>query len=158
MYILTPRAGRRNLTAIAGALDRSGITHRTLIPGPRRTIVLVVDLNDELGARVSAAARLLGGRYRALSGTGAFIGDGESRERARELYRAVVGGYESSSRRVGGACGVQTQGTSVNVKRPGSTAGLAKPEPAARWSRGRGRGAAFQHRGIGLSARAGARP
>jgi len=64
----------------------------------------VVDLDDELGASVKAAARRLGGRYGVLVGTGAFVGDGEDRERAQEVYQGIVSGYEASRPRAVGVC------------------------------------------------------
>lgn len=122
MYALTLRPGRRHLTAVARALDISGVAHRTLIPGRRRTTVLVIDLNDQLGARVAAAARLLGGSYRVMSGTGAFIGDGESRERARQVYREVVEGYESAGGRDADTCGSERRGARAGARRSSPTA------------------------------------
>lgn len=104
MYVLATKPGARDLTAVAGILDGSGIRHRTLIPRPGRVVIYVVDLKDELRAEVTAAARRLGGRYKALSGEGAFIGDGEDRGRAQEAYRAVVSRYESRSPRAKDAC------------------------------------------------------
>lgn len=104
MYVLASKPGARGLTATAEILYGVGIRYHTLIPGPGRVVIYVVDLNDELRANVTAAVRLLGGRYQALSGEGAFIGDGEDRGRAQEVYQDVISRYESTSPRARDAC------------------------------------------------------
>lgn len=123
MYVLKVKPGR-DLTEVIELLDGSGIRYRTIIPGPRRVLVYVVDLDGELGESVYAAARRLGGRYGVLIGTGAFIGDGEDRESAREVYRDVVSRYEASRPRAEGVCG-------AHGRAPGSTLGVSS-RPAAR--------------------------
>lgn len=101
MYVLKVN---RDLSAVARQLDRSGIRYRTIVPGRRRVLVYVVDLDDKLRERVNVAARRLGGRYGVMVGTGALIGDGEDRESARQVYRNVVSGYEASRPQAAGVC------------------------------------------------------
>ena len=114
MYVLRAKPG--GLPAVARLLDRSGLRYRTIIPGRRRALVYVVDLDDELGASVKAAARRLGGRYGVLVGTGAFIGDGEDRERAQEVYQGIVRGYEASRPQAVGACVSDRQSAGAHIK------------------------------------------
>lgn len=108
MYVLEMKPGS-DLTTVGRHLDRSGIQYRTIIPGRRRVLVYVVDLEDKLGESVNVAARRLGGRYGVMVGTGAFIGDGEDRESAQKVYRDVVSGYEAARPRAQGVCGGEQQ-------------------------------------------------
>lgn len=118
MYVLKLRPGGPDLTAVARHLDRSGIRHRTIIPGRRGVLVYVVDLEDRLGPSVNVAARRLGGQYDVLVGTGAFIGDGEDRESARKVYRDVVSGYEAARPSAEGVCGGAQQSAVNRITPP----------------------------------------
>jgi DNA/RNA endonuclease YhcR with UshA esterase domain len=105
MYVLSlQRRSSRALASVAQALDRSGVTDRTLVPGARRTLIYVVDFKNELQRRVFAAARRLGARYRVLAGTGDFIG-AERRDEAQTVFAEIVSKYAQAHPPVENNCG-----------------------------------------------------
>ena len=63
LYVMSIRRQASGLTsvvrALAKTLDESGISYRTLVPLRTRVIVYVVDLTNELQAKVESAARRL---------------------------------------------------------------------------------------------------
>ncbi len=104
MYVLSLRSRRRGLARTAQALDRSGVSGRTLVPGRRRTLVYVVDLKNELQQRIAVAARKLRARYHVLAGAGDFIGD-DDREKAQQVFSEIVLKYEREHPPLRNGCG-----------------------------------------------------
>lgn len=105
MYILFPHGGQKNPARLAGFLQRSGIEYRTLVPGARRTLIYVVDLGGELQRKIADAARALRASYRALSGTADFIGDGNDRDKAQQVFNEVITKYEQEHPLLRSNCG-----------------------------------------------------
>jgi len=75
LYTLQPRTPVRDLTAVANALERSGIEFRTLVPAKSGTWIYIVDLKRELRAKVMAAAKRLRASVKTRSGNADFISD-----------------------------------------------------------------------------------
>jgi hypothetical protein len=96
MYILYPERRSRNLFIISRALDRAGITYRTLVPLRHRIVVYVVDLENELQARLALAARRLRARVTSVSGTGIFIGDDTDRSRGQAIFNLEIEKYQGA--------------------------------------------------------------
>lgn len=106
MYILTLKRGGGNLASIIRVLDRNAVSFRTLIPGAAgRTLVYVVDLNNELRKQVSSAARRLRARLSHISGAGVFIGDDTDRDKAQQVFTEIVERYEGQYPEVTRKCG-----------------------------------------------------
>jgi hypothetical protein len=116
MYVLSLQRRRRALAFVAQALDRSGVTDRTLFPGARRTLIYVVDFKNEMQRRVFAAVRRLGARYRVLAGTGDFIG-AESRDEAQTVFSEIVSKYEQAHPPVENNCAAATAQSRRSIKR-----------------------------------------
>jgi hypothetical protein len=99
LYLITIRAGQRDLKLVierlARTLDQAGIPYRTFVPTNGRVLIYVVDLSNELRARVRTAAHLLHARPSAYIGSGAFIGDDNDRDRAQQVFSAEIKKYES---------------------------------------------------------------
>lgn len=93
MYVLSVQRSRRKLASTAKALDRNGVSDRTLVPISGRTLIYVVDLRGELRRKVAAAARELRARYHVLEGTGDFVGD-DNRERAQQVFSEIISKFE----------------------------------------------------------------
>ncbi len=105
MYMLYPKRGGRNLARLSRILDQSGVAFRTLVPRRHRSpLVYVVDLKNELGQQVAAAARRLRARLMALKVTGAFLGDDSDREKAQKVFAEEIERYESAHGQEGRVC------------------------------------------------------
>ena len=95
VYMLRPRARRLTLSTMGRILDQSGVVFRTLVPTKATVFVYVVDLKQELRAKVMAAARKLRARVTSRRGTSEFIGDDSSREKAQTLFDSEIRDFES---------------------------------------------------------------
>jgi hypothetical protein len=103
LYVLRPRE-RRSFAAISRTLDRAGVAFRTLAPLQRSTIVYVVDLQNDLGSKVSAAARLLRARLRSVRGQAEFLGHDSDREQAQVLFENEIKRYEDANPKIPARC------------------------------------------------------
>jgi hypothetical protein len=105
MYVLRIWLGRRNLHSVSKTLDRNGVPFRTLIPGKgQRLFIYVVDLNNELPNEVVRAARNLGAVMTTMKGTGEFIGDDTSRDKAQQVFAALIKQFEDENPKVARRC------------------------------------------------------
>jgi len=107
IYVLLLQPRLRDLGTITNKLEASGVTNRTIVPQRRRTVVFVVDLKNELRAKVATAARRLKARMTSAKGDAEFIGD-DDRARAQTVFAQEVSKYEASHPRVKRACRVKT--------------------------------------------------
>ena len=104
MYVLRPRRGGRSLARIAKALDRSGVSNRTIVPGRRGASVYVVDLENSLRSEVAAASRRLNARRTVMRGAGAFVGDESDASKAERVFTGIVVSYEDAHPQVKNPC------------------------------------------------------
>ena len=100
MYVISVRRQHRGLNfvvrTVAKTLDEARVSYRTLVPLKTRVVVYVVDLGNELQLPVRSAARQLHARPLAFTGTGAFIGNDNDRDRAQEVFALEIKSYESN--------------------------------------------------------------
>ena len=105
MYVLRIRLGKRTLRSVSNTLDRNGVPFRTLVPGKRqRVFIYVVDLNNELPNEVVRAARNLGAVMTTVKGTGEFLGDDTDRDKAQQVFAAVIKQFADENPRVARRC------------------------------------------------------
>jgi predicted DNA-binding protein with PD1-like motif len=98
MYVLRILPGKRTLAAIAETLDRNGVPFRTFVPvAGGRMLIYVVDLDHELSNHVVSAARNLGALMTTIKGMGEFIGDDTDRDKAQQVYAAIIKRYEDEN-------------------------------------------------------------
>lgn len=107
MYVLSSRRSRGGLASIAQTLDKSGIANRTLVPFAHRTLIYVVDLQNELRQQIALAAKRLRTRYRVVEGTGDFIGDDSDRDKAQQVFSQIIVKYEQEHTPVRNDCAVR---------------------------------------------------
>jgi len=96
LYILRLAGQRKTLSSLARVLDRSGIEYRTIVPLRTRTLIYVVDLKRELGAKVGRAARALRARLQVRIGSAEFIGDDTDRQRGKVAFEREIDSYEKN--------------------------------------------------------------
>jgi len=94
MYLLFVPRGNRDMAAVAAELDADGLANRTLVPRKMRMVIYVVDLKNELPAKVRTAARRLRARISSISGDGRFIGDENDRDKAQVIFEQELKKYE----------------------------------------------------------------
>lgn len=97
MYVLYLPSQKRDMATVSNELETSGIANRTLAPQRRRLLVYVVDLKNELKAKVLAAAKRLRARLTIISGEGDFIGD-DDRQKAQQIFEQEITEYEKAHR------------------------------------------------------------
>ena len=97
LYTLKPRRPVRNLAALAQALERAGISFRTLVPVKSGTWIYIVDLNRELRAKVMAAAKRLRARVSSETGNAAFVGDDDQADEAKVVFDQEIRDYETKN-------------------------------------------------------------
>lgn len=102
--LLLPRTGG-DLAALASELNADGVENRTLVPQRKGIVIYVVDLKNELKAKVLTAAHRLRARLSSLRGDGEFIGDDNDRDKARAVFEQEIMKYEAGHPRVRRACG-----------------------------------------------------
>jgi hypothetical protein len=112
IYVLYLQPKVHDVAAIAKKLDANGIANRTIVPNRRRVIVFIVDLKNELKAKVSTAARRLKARMRAARGEAEFIGD-DDRTKAQDVFTREISEYETSHPGVKRACRVKRRALPV---------------------------------------------
>lgn len=99
MHVLTLPRNRRDIASVAAELDSDGIENRTLVPQTKGMLIYIVDLKNELRAKVSITARRLHVRFSSLRGKGEFIGD-DDRDRAQTVFTQEILKYESAHPRI----------------------------------------------------------
>ena len=104
MYVLFVPRGNRDMAAVAAELDSDGLANRTLVPRKMRMLIYVVDLKNELRAKVQTAARRLRARISSTRGDGGFIGDENDRDRAQTIFEQELRNYEVGHPRARRAC------------------------------------------------------
>ena len=107
LYTLKPRRPVRNLASLAHTLERAGIAFRTLVPVKSGTWIYVVDLNRELRAKVTAAAKRLRARVTSESGNAAFVGDDDKADEAKVVFDEEIRNYEAKNPNLPPTCDVQ---------------------------------------------------
>jgi hypothetical protein len=110
LYILRPRQGARNLVALTNALERAGIPFRTIVPAGNTTAVYVIDLDRDLRAKITAAARTLRAPVSRQSGNAQLFGHDERRQ-AKVKFEEEINSYEAKHPNLPPACDVQKAGT-----------------------------------------------
>jgi hypothetical protein len=95
IYVLQPPARLRNFRSISSLLDRAGITFRTLVPMKNGTRVYVIDTENNLWAKVRAAAKRLKARISSQAGNANFVGDDSDREKGQTVFAQEIKNYES---------------------------------------------------------------
>lgn len=95
IYVLQPPSRLRNLNSISTALERAGISFRTLVPGKGGTRVYVIDTENNLGAKVRTAAKQLKARINEQRGSASFVGDDADRQKGQNLFEQEIRDYES---------------------------------------------------------------
>lgn len=100
LYLISLRQRGRGFGFVvrAGAktLDDAGILYRTLVLLKTRVLVYIADLSNDLQPQVQKAAQQLHSRSRSFTGTGAFIGDDNDRDRAQEVFAQEIKSFESN--------------------------------------------------------------
>ena len=102
LYVLTFPL-RYELPKLSSIMDQERVEFRTFVPFHHRVVVYVVDLEDELGPKVTAAVTRLRARMKKLRGNAEFIG-GDSRERAQEVFTNEINNYEAAHPRLRRTC------------------------------------------------------
>ena len=97
LYTLQPRKPKRNLAALANALDRAGIEFRTLVPVKSGTWIYIVDLKRELRPKVMAAAKRLRATVSIRSGNAGLF----------DAYDEEIRSYEAKNPNPPPACDVR---------------------------------------------------
>ncbi|HXD30806.1 MAG TPA: hypothetical protein VN643_06810 [Pyrinomonadaceae bacterium] len=108
VYALYLRPNLRDLSTIANKLEAGGLANRTIVSRSRRVTVFIVDLKNELKAKVTIAARRLKARVTTAPGQAEFIGD-DDRSKAQEVFAQEISKYEASHPNVKRACRVKTR-------------------------------------------------
>ncbi|HEV7398509.1 MAG TPA: hypothetical protein VGN86_18495, partial [Pyrinomonadaceae bacterium] len=103
MFILSLPPRWRDMGAISTQLDTSGLANRTIARRRNQLLVFIVDLKNELGAKVSKAIRRLGAHASTVTGKGEFIGD-DDRDKAQQIFAQEITHYEKENPAVAGAC------------------------------------------------------
>jgi hypothetical protein len=104
MYVLFVPRGNRDMVAVAAELDSDGLANRTLVPRKMRILIYVVDLKNELQAKVQTAARRLQARVSSTRGDGGFIGDEDDRDKAQAIFERELRKYEVGHPRARSVC------------------------------------------------------
>ncbi len=104
MYVLMVPRGNWDMAAVAAELDSDGLANRTLVPGKMQMLIYVVDLKNELQAKVQTAAQRLRARISSISGDGGFIGDENDRDKAQAIFEQELRKYEVGHPRARRAC------------------------------------------------------
>lgn len=110
IYVLHLQPRVRDLATISNKLETNGIANRTIVPRSRRIIVFVVDLKNELKAKVATAARRLKARLTSARGEAEFIGD-DDRAKAQKIFADEIRSFEGSHPDVTRACRTTTRRT-----------------------------------------------
>jgi hypothetical protein len=106
LYILRPRKGTRNLAALSNSLERAGIPFRTLVPADGTTSIYIIDLDRDLGTKITAAARTLRARITKQTGNAQLFGDDE-RPQAKVKFEQEIKTYETKHPNLPPTCDVQ---------------------------------------------------
>ncbi len=104
MYVLFVPRGNRDMAAVAAELDSDGLANRTLVPRKIQMLIYVVDLKNELQAKVQTAARRLHARMSSVRGDGGFIGDENDRDKAQTIFEQELRRYEEGHPSARRAC------------------------------------------------------
>lgn len=107
IYVLYLQPRVRDLATIADRLEASGISNRTIVPRQERVVVFVVDLKNELKAKIGTAARRLRARVTSSRGEAEFIGD-DDRGKAQKVFEEEISKFEAAHPRVKRACRVKS--------------------------------------------------
>lgn len=110
IYVLYLQPKTRDLATVANKLETNGIANRTIVPRSRRITVFVVDLKNELKAKVATAARRLKARLTSARGDAEFIGD-DDRAKAQKIFEGEIRTFEGSHPDVTRACRTTTRRT-----------------------------------------------
>jgi hypothetical protein len=86
MFVLLLSRRNGDLAAIASELDADGVGNRTLVSKKTSILIYIVDLKNELTAKVATAAQRLRARLSSLRGASEFIGDDSDRDKARAVF------------------------------------------------------------------------
>lgn len=101
--LVLPRNGIR-FGAVANQLDVDGVENRTMVRQRKGIVIYIVDLKNDLNAKVLTVAHKLHARLSSLRGDGEFIGDDNDREKARAVFEQEIVKYEAGHPRLGRAC------------------------------------------------------
>jgi hypothetical protein len=104
LYTLRPRT--RSLVALTNELERAGIPFRTLVPARETTAVYIIDLDRDLRAKITNAARRLRARVSQEAGVATLFGDDE-REKARVKFEQEIKDYETRNPNLPPTCDIQ---------------------------------------------------
>jgi hypothetical protein len=106
LYVLRPRAGRGNLVALSGELERAGIPFRTLVPSHGTTAIYIIDLERDLQQKILTAARKLRAQVNKETGNAQLFGD-DVREKAKDKFDQEIKSYETKNPNLPATCDVQ---------------------------------------------------
>ena len=106
LYVLRPRTGARNLVNLSAELERAGIPFRTLVPSRNTTEIYIIDLDRDLGEKITAAARKLRAQMSKETGNAKLFGD-DLRDRAKEKFDQEIKNYETKNPNLPPTCDVQ---------------------------------------------------
>jgi hypothetical protein len=105
MFVLLVPRRNVDLAAIGSELDADGVENRTLILQRTSVLIYVVDLKNELTAKVVIAAKRLRARLSSLRGAGEFIGDDNDRDKARAVFDQEIMKYQAGHPGLPRTCG-----------------------------------------------------